>query len=69
MFFVIWEEASGRRQLGEGIWEETSYKASGRRHLGGGVWRRQLRRGISEDSGMGSGRGSERWEGSGRALG
>ena len=41
----IQEKASGeasrgsiwRRQLGEGIWEETSEKASGRRHLGGDI--------------------------------
>jgi hypothetical protein len=35
MFFVIWEEASGRRQLVERIWEETSEDASRMRHLGG----------------------------------
>ena len=37
LFFVIWEGASGRRQLGEGIWDETTEEASRRRHLGGDI--------------------------------
>ena len=53
-FFVIWEQASGRKhlregiwkasrggiwgkQLGEGIWGETSEKASERKQLGGSI--------------------------------
>jgi len=52
-FSVIWEEASGRKHLGRGIWEEASgnvregiwEKASGRRHLGG--LRERLWEGLS----------------------
>ena len=47
------EKASGRRHLGEGIWEE-AYEG---RHLGGNIW---------EDSGRSFGK---LWGGSGRALG
>ncbi len=38
MCFSIWKEASGRRQLGEGNWEETSEEASRRMHLEGDIW-------------------------------
>ena len=68
IFFVIWEEAFGRRHLGEGIWgrhlgEGIWEETSGRRHLGGGIWEE-----ASEGRHLG-----ELWEGlwggSGKALG
>jgi hypothetical protein len=51
ILFVMWEKASGRRQLGE-----ASGRRHLRRHLRGCIWKetseeRHLGRGICEDSG------------------
>ena len=67
MWVGILEEASGRRHVGDasarrhlggGIWEE----ASGRRHVGGGIWVEASGRILGEASGGlwdGSWRGSK----------
>ena len=75
----IWEEASGWRHLGGGIWEECGTRhlgggiwveASGRMHLGGSIWEKASGGGICEEA---SGRrhlGGGIWgEAFGRTLG